>query len=462
MSSHEEALSDEEALCRFCFEGSSHGELVSPCECKGDQRFVHLTCLRRWQSELSGGSSAAEARRCICPVCRRLYDASYTPAPPTRREPAIVDRSDTVWPPAWFVGLVLLSTLAYWEASHPMRILGTSGLAVALLLALQCGFSSWFQRLLSVRFCFVVDQHGVPMLRLVRVGAPVQGLAAGALLVATDRIGGGFFERTVIVLTKHDSHGTVGLVINCAADGRPGIGFDGAPPLRDALEVPEAPCLVQHGLGGPVDIGDSTVLHKFGDRIPGAQPLLANGRDTGVYVGGQLTALKQKTCEAAAALRAARVQQQASGRRNNGTAAASAEEGQGPAELLEQLRANFHRGLEQRPGIDEQGLPRWAPVQREEPLGEPPPVTLRVLYGHAAWAPGQLAGEIRANAWTWAADIGPAFAMRGGNGPLWLEEAQPIETWERALAAVAVERRAGRPTGSTEIGNVPARLDPGV
>ena len=41
--------SDEDEMCRYCFEGSEAGELISPCRCTGGQKYVHLACLRRWQ-----------------------------------------------------------------------------------------------------------------------------------------------------------------------------------------------------------------------------------------------------------------------------------------------------------------------------------------------------------------------------------------------------------------------------
>ena len=41
--------SDEDEMCRYCFEGSEAGELISPCKCTGGQKYVHLACLRRWQ-----------------------------------------------------------------------------------------------------------------------------------------------------------------------------------------------------------------------------------------------------------------------------------------------------------------------------------------------------------------------------------------------------------------------------
>ena len=41
--------SEDEEMCRYCFEGSEEGELISPCKCQGGQKRVHLSCLRRWQ-----------------------------------------------------------------------------------------------------------------------------------------------------------------------------------------------------------------------------------------------------------------------------------------------------------------------------------------------------------------------------------------------------------------------------
>ena len=38
---------EEERMCRYCFEGEEEGPLISPCACKGGQKWVHLSCLRR-------------------------------------------------------------------------------------------------------------------------------------------------------------------------------------------------------------------------------------------------------------------------------------------------------------------------------------------------------------------------------------------------------------------------------
>ena len=33
--------------CRFCLDGALDGDFVAPCECRGGQRWVHLTILGR-------------------------------------------------------------------------------------------------------------------------------------------------------------------------------------------------------------------------------------------------------------------------------------------------------------------------------------------------------------------------------------------------------------------------------
>ena len=49
----DEEVEDEEEdkpMCRYCFdEGDADNPLISPCKCKGGQKWVHLSCLRRWQ-----------------------------------------------------------------------------------------------------------------------------------------------------------------------------------------------------------------------------------------------------------------------------------------------------------------------------------------------------------------------------------------------------------------------------
>ena len=78
----------DERLCRYCFDGEEYGELLSPCDCKGGQKYVHLECLRRWQRMIlvSQPTHPAfykdDARHHDCNVCK----AQFTCPPPTRHE----------------------------------------------------------------------------------------------------------------------------------------------------------------------------------------------------------------------------------------------------------------------------------------------------------------------------------------------------------------------------------------
>ena len=68
--------SSDNPFCRICFDGEERGELISPCRCKGTNRFVHESCLRIW---LSLTTNNYYKRRCY--VCSRLYDKEYIEEP---------------------------------------------------------------------------------------------------------------------------------------------------------------------------------------------------------------------------------------------------------------------------------------------------------------------------------------------------------------------------------------------
>eukprot|EP00511_Aplanochytrium_stocchinoi_P009393 CAMPEP_0204864464 /NCGR_PEP_ID=MMETSP1348-20121228/4080_1 /ASSEMBLY_ACC=CAM_ASM_000700 /TAXON_ID=215587 /ORGANISM="Aplanochytrium stocchinoi, Strain GSBS06" /LENGTH=597 /DNA_ID=CAMNT_0052015109 /DNA_START=240 /DNA_END=2033 /DNA_ORIENTATION=+ len=80
--------SDSEALCRYCFGGREDGELISPCACKGGQKYVHLSCLRQWQRMVLVSQPTHPAfyeddvRQHKCNVCTE----KFTCPPPTRFE----------------------------------------------------------------------------------------------------------------------------------------------------------------------------------------------------------------------------------------------------------------------------------------------------------------------------------------------------------------------------------------
>ncbi|KAF0695292.1 Aste57867_13888 [Aphanomyces stellatus] len=84
----EDEHDDSAPLCRYCFGDESDGPLISPCNCSGGQKHVHLECLRRWQRMVLVSQPTHPAfytddkRHHICNVCL----AQYTCPPPTRTE----------------------------------------------------------------------------------------------------------------------------------------------------------------------------------------------------------------------------------------------------------------------------------------------------------------------------------------------------------------------------------------
>jgi len=80
--------SEEEEICRYCFEGREDGELISPCKCQGGQKYVHLKCLRRWQRMVLVSQPTHPAmqrddiRHHKCNVCT----SEFSCPPPTRHE----------------------------------------------------------------------------------------------------------------------------------------------------------------------------------------------------------------------------------------------------------------------------------------------------------------------------------------------------------------------------------------
>ena len=76
---------EEERACRFCFCGEEEGELISPCNCKGGQKWIHVECLRRWQRSVlvtqptHPAFYSHDTRQDICNVCKGRFDP---PAPP--------------------------------------------------------------------------------------------------------------------------------------------------------------------------------------------------------------------------------------------------------------------------------------------------------------------------------------------------------------------------------------------
>ena len=69
------------SVCYICYEGHcTANPLIAPCRCRGDTKYVHLACLRRWS--LNGNEDALFLRTCnlegvsSCSVCKSPYAAT--------------------------------------------------------------------------------------------------------------------------------------------------------------------------------------------------------------------------------------------------------------------------------------------------------------------------------------------------------------------------------------------------
>jgi hypothetical protein len=87
-SHHTQSASDTQStngpVCRICFEPSedNHNELLSPCNCSGSLRYIHVDCLKRWLDgqlqvkQFDNGGGSYLIRTIACEICKSIYSKS--------------------------------------------------------------------------------------------------------------------------------------------------------------------------------------------------------------------------------------------------------------------------------------------------------------------------------------------------------------------------------------------------
>lgn len=81
----EENPADEEIpLCYMCYDthNEENNPLVAPCDCKGDTRYLHVSCLQRWYANLGCGPYAVVIRTTAngapaCKICGSAYKTTF-------------------------------------------------------------------------------------------------------------------------------------------------------------------------------------------------------------------------------------------------------------------------------------------------------------------------------------------------------------------------------------------------
>ena len=93
---------------------------------------------------------------------------------------------------------------------------------------------------------------------------------AGSLLISEPFLADSCFKRSVVLLSEHDKHGTLGFILNKPTDLK----------LNEAVEdFPEFN--VPLYFGGPVDTETLFYIHTLGNKLEGSREIAA-----GVFWGG--------------------------------------------------------------------------------------------------------------------------------------------------------------------------------
>jgi len=143
--------------CWICYDKESDEVLIQPCNCRGDLKLVHHSCLKVWLVEKS--VSAAENKSLSCDVCKEEYK--------------VVSDHSTFWTPnklqfrAWAQTLLVIVTMAslpvilfsVWHQVH--QAVAKTALVIFLFLGEYC-----LLRLLGFNF---VKAYNITRTRALRI-----------------------------------------------------------------------------------------------------------------------------------------------------------------------------------------------------------------------------------------------------------------------------------------------------
>jgi putative AlgH/UPF0301 family transcriptional regulator len=416
---------DEPAQCRICLE--SGGELLTPCDCKGTARFVHAACVAEWQASQQERRGSAH-RSTRCDICGAKYRG--LPRPPPR--PRLVvwrehfdDYLSTCRSIRWFCAssaarqymfvLCVLFNLVdgRWRTAERWVAAWELFEYCALAAAVWSLVLHVFLVRNNLRFAWNGATEGM---RIIRFGAPVEGLDAGSLLVflrGTREDGEGPFDNTVLYVTEHDDErGSTAIVLN-----RPMFGSGASPRAAQ-------PASAERGPAAPLPRGDSseagqtaTAQRQRGRPLPMelryGGPVAKEAWHVFHTMGPTVIAGSRKifpppSIGAASVTRGSRD--------GDGSASASPGDPAAPLPIYLAECSSPHSLYD---------LPETAVKEAAANGG-----MLALASGIAAWAPGQLAGEVRCGSWGW---VEPRFQKRRWFGmtcdaeevqSLWLDVAE--------------------------------------
>lgn len=102
-------LDDRE--CRICFENNESGNLISPCDCDGTQKYIHEECLQKWRDENRGLPPFLK-----CEICHKEYiiEREFEPEDWTIK----YEQYLTGWGFLYYIFYLYLSGIPFWYIDH--------------------------------------------------------------------------------------------------------------------------------------------------------------------------------------------------------------------------------------------------------------------------------------------------------------------------------------------------------
>ncbi|KAF4682816.1 hypothetical protein FOZ60_010072 [Perkinsus olseni] len=254
--------SDEstELLCRICFSpGETKGnELIAPCMCKGSQKWVHVSCLQRWQRAMQviGAGDFASEKATTCSVCQGRFALDPPERPLLERLWALVKDM--------MLTLVTITFAIFLNRS----LIIVAVVAVMLVLAYRCPILC---AAMAIAVCASLHSLGIRPV--------VTHDDDGGFLVGP----GSIFFRSVTLVLEHDHLGSLALILN-----KPVARSMVAASQDDGVVLPGELLTVR---GGPVRINEERrIMHKARG-VVGARVILSQDQGNVVYLGGELPAV---------------------------------------------------------------------------------------------------------------------------------------------------------------------------
>eukprot|EP00736_Rhodelphis_marinus_P002835 Rmarinus@m.3231 len=405
---------DDDSVCRICFDDGTVEDLISPCGCKGSQKYIHRSCLEKWQCSVLSKPIRDNRSALSCTICREPFRAvglnTYRVRLRSWLNRLFFLVSFMVQFRVWIPTTIFAILFVLMITGHPLSF----GLSMSLYVMYQIAYGTFLRPMIRR------DIDGNMTVGLIRVGPPVRGLRPGIVIAASPNMASNYFERTLILLYEYNADGSRGIVLNrpCHRSSAEqyllhGYGSTGSLPLRaNGAEI-------EYGVGGPVNQWQFWALSNKASE--GSEVILPGLHMCQDLSGFDLEDAPESPCPAAVV---------------DGSDTDSEGRGEDPAcdELDRALDAELRNRSYKVPSRDHNrfrggsvrvgglsGLEvETSATAPEAPADGNEPTRVCVMVGEAVWTGGQLDGEIRNGDWKFGQlDADEVLSVLSSREDLW-------------------------------------------